>query len=187
MERTFVMIKPDAMKKNMAGEILKRYQEAGLRVAAIKIMIPDKDLAEKHYPKSEKQLTGMGKKTIQSSIDADKKSSLIEIFGSEEPMEIGLLLREWLVKYITSHPVIAIVLEGENAVKKVREITGFTDPSKAEKGTIRGDLGIDMIEKANKERRATENLVHASGSLEEAENEINLWFTKEEIVTYKDE
>ena len=76
MEKTFVIIKPDAMKKNMAGEILKRYQDVGLKVAAIKIMLPDKELAESHYPKSDSQLLGMGNKTIQSSVESGKRSSL---------------------------------------------------------------------------------------------------------------
>ena len=184
MERTFVMIKPDAMKKNISGEILKRFQDAKLRVVGIKIMLPDKDIAEKHYPKSEKQLLGMGKNTIQSVEEAGQKSSLIEIYGSEDPMEIGLLIREWLIKYITSHPVIAMVLEGEDAVKRVRKITGFTDPSRAEEGTIRRDLGTDSTLDANREGRAIENLVHASGNLEEAEKEICLWFNNEELIDY---
>lgn len=184
MERTFVMIKPDAMKKNLAGEIIKRYQEAGLRIVGIKAVFPHKELAEKHYPDHEKQIVGMGKKTIESCKERGESETLIDLFNTEDPKEIGLVLREWLITFITSHPVIAIVLEGEDAVQKVRKMTGFTDPSKAEKGTIRGDLGTDAIHIANKEKRATENLVHASGNLEEAKNEICLWFNDEEIIDY---
>ena len=81
-----------------------------------------------------------------------------------------------LEKYMMGSPVIAMIVEGENAISRVREITGVTDPSKAAKGTIRGDLGNDSVEKADKEGRAIQNLIHASGNKEEAEKEIKLWF-----------
>lgn len=81
-----------------------------------------------------------------------------------------------LEKFMSSGPVVAMILEGRNAVAHVRKITGATDPSKAEKGTIRGDMGTDSLEKADREGRAIENLVHASGTKEEADKEIRLWF-----------
>jgi nucleoside-diphosphate kinase len=83
-----------------------------------------------------------------------------------------------LIDYLSDKPVVAMVLEGKNAVAKVREITGATDPSKAEKGTIRGDLGDDSREKADKEHRSIYNLIHASGTKDEAEAEVKLWFGK---------
>ncbi|NIO44589.1 MAG: nucleoside-diphosphate kinase [Candidatus Aenigmarchaeota archaeon] len=183
MERTFIMIKPDAMKRNLTGEILKRYQNAGLKIVAMKMIRPDRKLVEIHYPDTDAQVVGMGKKTLQASIDAGKPENVMKIFGAEEPRKIGLILREWSIKFILA-PIIVMVLEGEGAIQRVRKITGFTDPSKADKGTIRGDLGVDSIERANSEQRATENLVHASGSEEEAKKEINLWFKEEEIMEY---
>jgi nucleoside-diphosphate kinase len=123
----------------------------------------------------------MGNKTIEAAREAGKPESVMKLFGTEEPREIGMQLREWLVEFITSAPVDAYVLEGEDAIKLVRKITGFTDPARADKGTIRGDLGEDSIDRANSEKRATENLVHASGNPEEAEKEINLWFKTEEL------
>jgi nucleoside-diphosphate kinase len=116
----------------------------------------------------------MGNKTLGAN--GEKRAK--EIFGTIEPKELGLQLREWMLQFITSTPVVAIVLEGEDAVQKVRKIAGYTDPSKADKGTIRGDMGVDSIAKANGEHRATENLIHASGSVEEAQQEIALWFSK---------
>jgi nucleoside-diphosphate kinase len=83
-----------------------------------------------------------------------------------------------LIDYLAGKPVVAMILEGRNAVSKVREITGATDPSKADKGTIRGDLGNDSREKADKEHRSIYNLIHASGTKEEAETEVRLWFGK---------
>jgi len=186
VERTFIMIKPDAMKRNLTGEILKRYQDARLKIVAIKMIHADRKLAERHYPDTDAQVVGMGKKTLQASIDAGKPENIMKIFGTEEPRKIGLILREWSIKFILA-PVIVIVLEGEGAIQLVRNLTGFTDPSKADKGTIRGDLGVDSIERANSEQRATKNLVHASGSEEEAKKEINLWFKEEEIMEHPSE
>jgi len=92
---------------------------------------------------------------------------------------IGKPFFEPLKKFMMSGPVVAMIIEGESAVSHVRKITGATDPSKAEKGTIRGDLGIDSQEKADKEKRAIQNLVHASGTVEEAKKEISLWFPED--------
>lgn len=182
IEKTFVMIKPDAMKKNLAGEIIKRYQNSGLKIVGIKIVHPDRELLEKHYPDTDSQIVGMGNKSIQSAKDMGKPERTMELFNTEDPREIGLILREWCIKFILSSPVIVIVFEGEDAIKTARKLTGFTDPSKADKGTIRGDFGEDSIDGASSERRATENLVHGSGNEEEAQNEINLWFAEEEII-----
>ncbi len=184
MEKTFVMIKPDAIKKILIGEIIKRYQNGGLRIVGIKIVHPDRKLLEKHYPDADSQVVEMGNKTIQSAKDMGKPEKIMELFNTEDPRKIGLTLREWCIKFMLSSPVIAIVFEGEDAIKTARKLTGFTDPSKADKGTIRGDFGEDSIDSSNSERRATENLVHASGNEKEAQNEINLWFAEEEIVKY---
>lgn len=174
IEETLVLIKPDGMRRNLIGKIIARFEKEQLKIIGLKLVKADKKLAEKHYTDTDAQIIGMGNKTLGTT--GEKKSN--EIFGTIEPKEIGLQLRDWLLQFITSIPVAAMVLEGEEAVQKVRKIAGFTDPSKAEKGTIRGDMGVDSIPKANEERRATENLIHASGSVEEAQQEIALWFSK---------
>lgn len=99
-----------------------------------------------------------------------------ELLKKQYSAHVGKKFYPWLEKFMTSGEVVVFVLEGKNAIKKAREITGATDPAKAEKGTIRRDFGIDSAEKADKEKRAIENLVHASGTKEEAEKEIALWF-----------
>lgn len=172
MERTLVVVKPDGVKRNLVEEILKRYTDAGLKILYRKELTIDKSLAEKHYTDSDEQILGMGNKTLSAAGEDGTR----KIFGTTDPREVGMVLRKWMIDFITSGPVVAVVLEGEDVIQKVRKITGFTDPSRAEKGTIRGDLGEDAIVKANEERRATYNLVHASGSKEEAEKEIKLWF-----------
>lgn len=140
-ERTLIIIKPDGMKRNLAEEIIKRYEKAGLNVIAKKIVATDKNLLRQHY-----------------SAHVNK------------PFYPGL------EKFMRESPMLAFVLEGKNAIAKAREVTGATDPRKAAKGTIRGDLGEDSQEKADSEKRAIRNLVHAAGNKVEAEKEIKLWF-----------
>ena len=94
----------------------------------------------------------------------------------KDPEAQGRKVLGKLREYFTRGPIIAIIFRGEDAIKEVRRITGYTDPKTAEKGTIRGDLGADSIEKSTAEGRAVENMIHASGNPEEAEAEIKLWF-----------
>lgn len=164
IQRTLILIKPDAMEKGLADEIIKRYEAAGLKVVKEKEMTAPMDIIENHYPMDPDYLKSIGEKTIA----AGQKVKSAE--------DQGRKVVSWLRKFITSGPIIALVLEGEDAVKKARKVTGFTDPATAEKGTIRGDLGTDNILDANREERPVYNLIHASGSEEEAKKEINLWF-----------
>ncbi|MEM5832516.1 MAG: nucleoside-diphosphate kinase [Candidatus Aenigmatarchaeota archaeon] len=177
MEKTLVLIKPDAIERKLAGEIIKRFEQE-FEILAMKVVRVSRELAEKHYRATEEQLIGMGKKTLESSSLED----VMKIFGTKDPLEIGKKLREWLIEFLTNKKVIAIVLGGEKAVERVRKMVGHTNPAKAEKGTIRGDFGQDSIEKANLEKRCVRNLVHASGSLSEADYEIKVWFKDEEII-----
>ena len=174
IEETLVLIKPDGVNRNLIGKIIARFEKEHLKIIGMKFVRADYKLAERHYTDSDAQVIGMGNKTLGAT--GEKKA--LEIFGSTEPKEIGFQLRDWMLQFITSAPVVAMVLEGEDAVQKVRKVAGYTDPSKAEKGTIRGDMGVDSIPKANSEKRATENLIHASGTVEEAQQEIALWFSK---------
>ncbi len=164
VQRTLILIKPDAMEKNLADEIIRRYEVGGLKVVERKEMTAPMDIIEKHYPMDPNYLKSIGEKTIAAG----------QAVKSAEDQ--GRKVVSWLRKFITSGPIIALVLEGEDAVKMARKITGFTDPATAEKGTIRGDLGTDNILDANREERPVYNLIHASGSEEEAKKEINLWF-----------
>lgn len=176
IERTLVILKPDAVRKDLEREIMSRYEKAGLRVVDRKEIVPDKRMAEHHYAATEEQVVGMGNKTLASAREAGNYDEMVRLFGTDDPRKIGTELLGWSHQFITSGKVVAFILEGEGAIALVRKITGFTDPSKAEKGTIRGDLSEDSINKANMERRAAANLVHASGNPDEAEREIVLWF-----------
>ncbi len=164
IQKTLVLIKPDGTEKNLIGEIIRRYEEAGLKVVELKMLRAPKSIIEKHYPMEREYLESIGNKTIAAGQKV------------KSAYDQGKKVVTWLRKFIASAPIVAMVLEGEDAVAHVRKITGFTDPSTAEKGTIRGDLGTDSILKANMEQRPAYNLIHASGSIEEAEKEIHLWF-----------
>ena len=174
-----VVIKPDGVEKNLIDEIISRYEGAGLKVVAKKELTVDMEFAGRHYAATDSQVIGMGNKTIESAEENGQLGTLQKRFGSMDPKKIGMRLLHWSKEFITSGKVVALLLEGEDAVRTARKVTGFTDPSKADKGTIRGDLSDDSIAKANAEERSTHNLVHASGDPEEAKREIELWFGPE--------
>lgn len=183
-QRTLVVLKPDAVKRGLIGEIIKRFERVGLKLVACKMLQVSRELADKHYPLERREfIEGMGRKTLENYKDMGVDP--IKEMGTDDPYEIGKVIREWLVEMITSGPVVAMVWEGPHAVELVRKITGHTLPLKAEPGTIRGDFSFDSSYLANTGKRAIKNLIHASGDSEEAEYEINLWFEKDEIFEYE--
>ena len=138
-QRTLVLIKPDGVQRLLAGRILSRFEDRGLKIAAMKLMPVSKQLAETHYA-----------------------------VHSARPFFAGL------VQFTTSGPVVALVLEGPNAIVVVRSMVGATKPHEAAPGTIRGDFGLETAK----------NLIHASDAPETAVAEIALWFTPAELVDY---
>lgn len=183
VERTLVLVKPDGVKRALVGEIVSRFEKRGLKITGMKMIWVDEGMVRKHYPtEREEWVTGIGEKTLKAYADygTDPKEHL----GTMDPHEIGLLVCKWLVDYLTSGPVVAMILEGPHAITAVRKIAGYTYPDTAVPGTIRGDYSIDSPDLANMTKRSGMNLVHASGNKEEAEFEIALWFRKEEIHKY---
>lgn len=184
MEQTLVVLKPDTVARGIAGEIIARFEKVGLKIVATKLMVVNRELADKHYPASRKEfIEGMGNKTLENyqALGIDVKKEM----GTADAHEIGLKIREWLVDMITAGPVMAIVLEGPHAVELIRKIVGHTLPLKAAPGTIRGDYSFDSSYLANTGRRPIKNMIHASGTIEEAQFEIDLWFSKNEIFQYE--
>ncbi len=139
MDRTLVLLKPDAVQRGLAGEIINRLERRGLKLAAMKMLLVTKELAHRHY--------------------AD---------------HVGKPFFAGLVKFITSSPIVAMVIEGENAVDVVRNTMGVTSPSEAAPGTIRGDLALTI----------GANLIHGSDSAESAKREIGLFFSPDEVIDY---
>jgi nucleoside-diphosphate kinase len=184
MERTLVVLKPDAVARGLSGEIITRFENVGLKIVAVKLVVAKKDLVEKHYPNDRDELwIGIGNKTLDNykALDMDPKKSL----GTNDAKEIGKMVRVWLMDYLMEGPVLAFVLEGTHAVELVRKICGHTLPLLAAPGTIRGDFSFDSSYLANSNKRPIKNLMHASGNIEEAEYEIPLWFTPAEIYAYE--
>ena len=179
MEKTLVVIKPDGVQRNLIGEIISRLERSGLKLVAMKMMQADEKLIEKHYTIDPQWFANVGNKAIESY----KKKGLTP--PNEDPIAIGREVLERLKKYITIGPVVATVWEGSSAVQLVRKICGGTEPLSAQAGTIRGDYTPESYQLADGSERAVRNLIHASGSVEEADKEIALWFEKKEILNYK--
>ena len=173
-ERTFVMVKPDGVRRRLVGEITATFERAGLTLVALKMLRPSLELATNHYPETEKWLDAVGQKTLEGYQALGQNAK--EVLGVDDPRDIGRLVKGWLVTFLTGGDVVAMVWEGNAAVKNVRRLCGSTMPVFADPGTIRGKYGIDSPDTANAEQRTVHNLVHASGELDEAEAEIALWF-----------
>jgi nucleoside-diphosphate kinase len=139
-ERTLVLVKPDGVQRLLAGRIIARFEERGLKVVGLKLVQVDRELAERHY-----------------AVHREKP-----FFGS-------------LVEFITSSPLVAMALEGPNAIAVVRTMVGATRPHEAAPGTIRGDLALETAQ----------NLIHASDGPETASAELALWFRPSELLDYE--
>jgi nucleoside-diphosphate kinase len=178
-ERTLVIIKPDGVQRGLIGEVIKRYERSGLKLLGIKMVVPTPEFVEHHYTLDPTWRERNGKKTIE----AYKAKGLIP--PSEDPLEVNAITLGKLKKYLSSGPVVPMVWQGMHAVAVVRKITGGTEPLTSDMGTIRGDFTIDSYEVADIDNRSTRNIVHASGSPEEANDEIAFWFKPEELIDYR--
>ncbi|TSC64141.1 MAG: nucleoside-diphosphate kinase [Parcubacteria group bacterium Gr01-1014_91] len=182
-ERTYVMIKPDGVKKGLIGEIIRRFEQRDLKIVALEMFQPTREEIDNHYPKDAVWVTRLGEKTIGTY---NKYSfDLMENFGTTAPEKIGPEIRRWLVDYMLSAPLVKMVIEGTHAVDMVRKIAGPTFPYLADMGTIRGDFSNDSPALANAEKRAVANILHASETPEEAVHEIEHWFGKKDLHRYK--
>ncbi len=184
MEQTVVLIKPDGVKRGLAGEIIHRLERVGLKIVAMKMVWATPELLLKHYKSDDpKTLQRWGEKTLKTYTQYGKDAK--KDLGTDDPLELGKKVNKWLFDYVTSGPVVAMLLEGKHAVENVVNLAGPTMPVNASAGTIRGDFSTDSAAYANDEKRGVMNLVHVSASVEEANFEKTLWFTQEEIHSYK--
>ena len=156
VQRTLIIFEPDAGQRGIVGEILSRFERVGLKIVGAKMVNPDQDQYYAHYEGISKMISRRGQKAFDVTL-----------------------------KFMTSGPVIAMVLEGVEAVPLVRKMVGSTEPMAADMGTIRGDYAHISFGYADAHDEAVPNLIHASGNPEEAEAEVSYWFKPEEIQTYK--
>jgi nucleoside-diphosphate kinase len=185
-ERTLVLVKPDAVARGLAGEIIRRFEQAGLAIVGLKVVRSTPEHATRHYRCTDARLEELGNNTLAAY--EELRMDPLEHLGTSDAREIGKLICEWSVAFLTAGPVIACVVQGVHAVKKVRRICGSTMPSDAPIGTIRGDFSSSSPAVANALRSAVRNLVHASDAAtdpEEPEREIALWFQPDELVPYE--
>jgi nucleoside-diphosphate kinase len=176
-ESTLVLLKPDAVQRGLIGDILSRFERKGLKITAMKMVWSDRKLAEAHYDMRHEDQILLGERTL-----AAYKEKGIDL--NKTPLQIAADIQKRLVNYLTSGPVVALVIEGAHAVAHIRKIRGATNPLAADVGTITADLTIDSYFLADPDERAIRNLVHASGSVAEANREIKLWFKPGEIHDY---
>lgn len=178
MERSFVIIKPDGVQRSLMGDIITRFERAGLKFSAFKFFVPEGDTCLAHYNKDDAWFSEKGALIVK-----DRESAGLPI--EKEAIEYGRDIVNQLVTFMTSGPVLAMVLEGNQAVGVVKKLVGGTEPLTSDVGTIRGDYTLDSYAMAGVDGRAVRNLIHCSDKPEEAEREISLWFTEDEIVKYK--
>lgn len=154
IEQTFVMIKPDGVQRGLIGEIIKRFEQRGLKIVAMKLVSVGKDHAKKHYTE-----------------DIAKRR--------------GEHVRNMLIDYVTEGPVVAMIIEGVNAIENVRKIVGNTESKSALPGTIRGDFSHVSYSYADSQKIPVKNIIHASSNKEDADAETALWFSVDEVHGYK--
>ncbi len=178
-ERTLAIIKPDGIQRSLVGEMLGRFEKIGLKIVGMKMFVPSAELIEKQYTLDPQWRQRTGEKTIKGYLDKGMTPPITD------PLKVTEQLLGRLKKYMTSGPVIAFVLEGAHAVAIVRKITGGTEPLTSDVGTIRGDFMLDSYQMSDRDSRSVRNLIHTSGSVKEATEEIDLWFDKKEIIDYR--
>ncbi len=177
-ERTFVMVKPDGVQRSLIGEIIGRFENVGLKVVAMKMLVPTADMIKKHYTLDPEWMRKTGEKTIASYVKKGLKPP------TEDPIESSTVVLNNLTKYMSSGPVVAMVLEGAHAVGIVRKLVGGTEPLTSDVGTIRGDFVLDSYQLSDTDGRAVRNLIHASGTVAEAQDEIKHWLKESDLINY---
>src|SRR3990167_7446577 len=180
-EKTLVIIKPDGVQRTLIGEIIRRYERTGLKLAGLKMTMATEKMAVDHYygVGGDGWLEEVGRKARA----AYEKKGLTSPYKTN--LDNGRAVMMANAKYLSSGPVIAMVWQGNCAVALVRKITGSTEPLTSDVGTIRGDLTLDSYAMADIDQRSVRNLIHASGTVEEAEKEIKFWFKKDELHNYR--
>ena len=178
-EKTFVAVKPDGIQRSLVGEMISRFEKVGLKLVAVKMLVPTAEHIEKHYTLDPEWRRITGEKTIQGYVSKGLTPPI------NDPLKVTEVILKNLKKYMTSGPVIAMVWEGAHSVKIVRKLVGGTEPLTSDIGTIRGDYVLDSYSMSDADNRSVRNLIHASGSVEEANGEIEHWFTPEEVINYR--
>jgi len=171
------MFKPDTVQRSFMGEIIRRFENTGLKCTAMKMFMADEDRLIRHYNKNDEWFMKKG-----TGIVNDLQAQGLPV--TKEPIEYGKDIIRANAKFMMSAPVVAMVWEGNQAVTVIKKLVGSTEPASSDVGTIRGDFTVDSYSHAAYENRAVRNLIHCSDMVEEAEREIAIWFHDDEIMNY---
>jgi len=177
IEKTFIAVKHDGVQRGLVGEIIKRFEQRGLKLVAMKMVLPTEAMADKHYVLTPAFIAKLGENTRKAAAEKGVKLK-------ETNEEIATRVKNWNIKYLTEGPVVAMIWEGFHAIEIGRKIVGPAESRGAPIGTIRGDFSVESYDLADKLQRPLRNLIHASGNKEEATNEIKLWFKADEIFSW---
>ncbi len=177
-EKTFVILKPDAVQRGLMGEIIARFERAGLKMVALKMVMATEQQCWDHYNKDEAWFSKKGANIIKNRED-------LGMPVEKEALEYGKDIIRALAKFMTAGPIVPMIFEGNQAVGIVKKLVGGTEPLTSEVGTIRGDYTLDSYELSSYDDRAVRNLIHCSDMSEEAEREIKIWFDESEILSYR--
>lgn len=184
VQRTLVLLKPDAVKRGIVGEIVHRLERTGLKIIGAKLFEADKEKVARHYKKDDRWAKKVGDFRLEDAAKYD--IDIKELYGTDDPVKIGHMVNDSNVEYLTMGPLFGFVFEGVNAVEKVRRLVGHTFSLEAQPGTIRGDYGLETPLTSMLRKRTIFNIIHASGTPEEAEEEINMWFDEDdELLEYQ--
>lgn len=177
-EQSLILIKPDGVQRSLIGEIIKRFEQRGLKISAMKMLHPTAAQCEEHYHKDDAWFEKKGQ-----GIVADLEKDGLQV---EKPaIEYGRDIIRTVVHYMTGGPVVALVAEGHAAPQVVTQLVGGTEPLNADVGTIRGDFTIDSYYISTIDKRAVRNLIHCSEDNDEAAREIKIWFNEDELMDYQ--
>jgi nucleoside-diphosphate kinase len=177
-ERTLVIVKPDGVQRGLMGEVVRRIERTGLKLIGCKFTIPTEAQCLAHYHKDEVWFEKVGVRIVA---ERQGKGEMVD----RPAAEYGKDILRANVSFMTSGPVLAMVFQGNQAVGIVKKLVGGTEPLTSDVGTIRGDLTVDSYDLAGSDGRAVRNLVHCSDVPAEAEREIPLWFSPQELLNYR--
>lgn len=177
-ERTLVIIKPDGIQRSLIGDIISRLERTGLKFVAFKFLVPKEEQCWSHYNKDDAWFEAKGSKIVK---DKEEKGLPVE----KVAIEYGKDILRGNVTFFMSGPILAMVVEGNQAVGIVKKLVGGTEPLTSDVGTIRGDFTVDSYALAGIDIRAVRNLVHCSDSPEEASREVQIWFDEKDMINYR--
>jgi nucleoside-diphosphate kinase len=172
-EKTLIIIKNDAIRRNLVGKILQKFEDAGLTIEALNLVKPTVDQAERHYVDDPDWEQGVGEKLLS---EYDDKMRVKQLFHTTDPVKLGRIVRSWSVKQLVNSKVVVGVVSGPAVIEKVKKLVGPRVPTDGDLSSIRGSFCSDTIKNSNARRRAIYNVVHRSSNREEAKREIGVWF-----------